>query len=136
MHIKCNICATVTNPGEGDQTCRVCKKDLIKNAEGAGVGDDHGDGEGQGQGQGQGEDDGDEEGEDEDAVEDGNIEDAVEEGYAAEEGKGEGARYISNLFIFIVFLNNCSVKKGSENCMSYNIRRYIYIYIYIYSCLI
>ena len=47
--IKCNICATVTNPGEGDQTCRVCKKVLIGNAEGAGVGDGHGDGEGQGQ---------------------------------------------------------------------------------------
>ena len=62
--IKCNICATVTNPGKGDQTCGVCKKVLIGNAEGAGVGDGHGDGEGQGQG----EDDGDEEGEDEDAA--------------------------------------------------------------------
>ena len=62
--IKCNVCATVTNPGEGDQTCRVCKKVLIGNAEGAGVGDGHGDGEDQGQG----EDDGDEEGEDEDAA--------------------------------------------------------------------
>ena len=82
--IKCDICATVTNPGEGDQICRVCKKVLIGN------------GEGQGQGQGQGKDDSDEEGEG-----------AAEEGYAAEEGVGDGARYISSLFIFIVFLNNC-----------------------------
>nr|POF00455.1 hypothetical protein CFP56_43312 [Quercus suber] len=46
--IKCNICATVTNPGEGDQTCRVCKKVLIGNAEGAGVGDGYGNGKEEG----------------------------------------------------------------------------------------
>ena len=31
MHIKCNICTIITKPRKGDQTCRVCKKVLIKN---------------------------------------------------------------------------------------------------------
>ena len=113
--IKCNICATVNNPGEGDQTCRVCRKVLIGNAEGAGVGDGHGHGDGEDQGQGhgedqgqghgeddgdeEGEDDGDEEGEDEDAAEDGNIEEAKDGNIedAAMDGKIEDAAEDGNI---------------------------------------